>query len=125
MLRDLKGAGPEFVAVLWSEGLFRHFDNWRQVAACVGLAPTPRQSGSVDREQGVSKAENPRLRATIVLLARPRLRHQPKSAWAEWLKQRVDSNSGRPRKTLIAALAPQLLAGLLGHVYFGDAATIG
>ena len=49
---------------LWSEGLFRHFDNRRQVAAYAGLAPTPWQSGSVDREQGVSKAGNPRLRTT-------------------------------------------------------------
>ena len=56
MLLDLKGVGPEFAAVLWSEGLFRHFDNRRQVAAYAGLAPTPWQSGSVDHEQGVSKA---------------------------------------------------------------------
>src|SRR4029077_9062073 len=55
MLLDIKGIGPEFAAILWSEGLFRHFDNRRQVASYAGLAPTPWQSGSVDREQGVSK----------------------------------------------------------------------
>jgi len=27
MLLNLKGIGPEFATVLWSEGLFRHFDN--------------------------------------------------------------------------------------------------
>src|ERR1017187_4544394 len=27
MLFDIKGIGPEFAAILWSEGLFRHFDN--------------------------------------------------------------------------------------------------
>ncbi|WP_404928094.1 hypothetical protein [Mesorhizobium sp. ORM16] len=26
-LLDLQGTGPEFAAVLWSEGLSRHFDN--------------------------------------------------------------------------------------------------
>jgi transposase len=62
MLLEIKGIGPEFAAILWSEGLFRHFDNRRQVASYAGLAPTPWQSGSVDREQGVSKAGNPRLR---------------------------------------------------------------
>jgi transposase len=62
MLLNIKGIGPEFAAILWSEGLFRHFDNRRQVASYAGLAPTPWQSGSVDREQGVSKAGNPRLR---------------------------------------------------------------
>ena len=55
-LLDLKGVEPEFAAVLWSEGLYRHFDNRRQVAAYAGLAPTPWQSGTIDREQGVSKA---------------------------------------------------------------------
>src|SRR6478672_452959 len=56
MLLDIKGIGSEFAAVLWSEGLFRHFDNRRQVAAYAGLAPTPWQSGAIDREQGVSKS---------------------------------------------------------------------
>jgi transposase len=34
----LKAIGPETAAVLWSEGLFRQFDNPRQVAAYAGLA---------------------------------------------------------------------------------------
>ena len=51
MLMELKGIGAEFATVLWLEGLFRHFDNRRQVAAYAGLAPTPWQSGTIDREQ--------------------------------------------------------------------------
>ncbi len=39
MLLQLKGIGKEFAAVLWCEGLFRHFDNRRQLAAYAGLAP--------------------------------------------------------------------------------------
>src|SRR5271165_4196851 len=69
MLLDFKGIGPEFAAALWLEGLFRHFDNRRQIASYAGLAPTPWQSGLVDREQGVSKAGNPRLRTTLIQLA--------------------------------------------------------
>ena len=69
MLARLKGIGPQTAAVLWSEGLFRQFDNRRQVAAYAGLAPTPWQSGTIDHEQGVSKAGNPRLRTTMVELA--------------------------------------------------------
>src|ERR1700720_1632843 len=69
MLLDIRGIGPEFAAILWSEGLFRHFENRRQIAAYAGLAPTPWQSGAVDREQGVSKAGNPRLRTTLIQLA--------------------------------------------------------
>lgn len=59
MLCSIKGVGAETAAVLWTEGLSRHFDNRRQVAAYAGLAPTPWQSGTIDREQGVSKAGNP------------------------------------------------------------------
>jgi transposase len=53
MLLGVRGVGPEFASVLWSEGLSRHFDNRRQVAVYAGLAPTPWQSGSVNREQGI------------------------------------------------------------------------
>jgi transposase len=45
MLMKLKGVGPEFASVLWSECLFRKFENRRQVAAYAGLSPTPWQSG--------------------------------------------------------------------------------
>jgi len=119
MLLDLKGVGPEFAAVLWSEGLFRHFDNRRQVAAYAGLAPTPWQSGSVDREQGVSKAGNPRLRTTLIQLAWLWLRNQPQSALALWFKERLDSNGGRLKKTLIVALARKLLVALWKYVTAG------
>lgn len=40
MLLDVKGIGAEFAGILWSEGLFRQFDNRRQVASYAGLAPT-------------------------------------------------------------------------------------
>jgi transposase len=79
MLIELKGIGNEFASVLWTECLYRSFDNRRQVAAYAGLAPTPWQSGSIDREQGVSKAGNPRLRAMLLQLAWLWLRHQPGS----------------------------------------------
>ncbi|ESZ67663.1 hypothetical protein X726_32735 [Mesorhizobium sp. L103C105A0] len=66
---DLKGIGPECAAILYAEGLFRHFDNRQQVAAYARLAPTPWQSGSVQHEQGVSKAGTRRLRTTIERLS--------------------------------------------------------
>jgi len=119
MLLDIKGIGPEFAAVLWSEGLFRHFDNRRQVASYAGLAPTPWQSGSVAREQGVSKAGNPRLRTTLIQLAWLWLRHQPQSALALWFEERVRRNGGRLKKTTIVALARKLLVALWKYVTAG------
>ncbi|RWX63415.1 IS110 family transposase, partial [Mesorhizobium sp. M4B.F.Ca.ET.089.01.1.1] len=119
MLLDLKGIGPEFAAVLWSEGLSRHFDNRRQVAAYAGLAPTPWQSGSVDHDQGVSKAGNPRLRTTLIQAAWLWLRHQPRSALTLWFQDRVKHNGGRLKKATIVALARKLLVALWKYVSAG------
>ena len=77
LLMRLKGIGAEFAAVLSLEGLFRRFDNRRQLAAYAGLAPSPWKSGSIDQEQGISKAGNPRLRTTMVELAWMWVRYQP------------------------------------------------
>jgi transposase len=119
MLLDIRGIGPEFAAILWSEGLFRHFENRRQIAAYAGLAPTPWQSGAVDREQGVSKAGNPRLRTTLIQLAWLWLRNQPRSALSIWFHERVSRNGGRLRKTTIVALARKLLVALWKYVTAG------
>ena len=119
MLLDIKGIGPEFAGIFWAEGLFRHFANRRQVAAYAGLAPTPWQSGSVDREQGVSKAGNPRLRTTLIQLAWLWVRHQPRSALSLWFEERVKRNGGRLKKTMIVALARKLLVALWKYVSAG------
>lgn len=117
MLLKLKGIGPEFANVLYSEGLFRHFDNRRQLAAYSGLAPTPWQSGSIDREQGVSKAGNPRLRSTMIELAWLWTRHQPGSALSQWFRARVKIDARR--KAAIVALARKLLVALWKYVTAG------
>jgi transposase len=119
MLARLKGIGPQTAAVLWSEGLFRQFDNRRQVAAYAGLAPTPWQSGSIAHEQGVSKAGNPRLRTTMVELAWLWLRNQPTSALSLWFHERVRRLGGRMRKTTIVALARKLLIALWRYTTAG------
>ena len=119
MLLDIKGIGPEFASVLWMEAFFRSFANRRQIAAYAGLAPTPWQSGSVDREQGVSKSGNPRLRTTLIQLAWLWLRHQPQSVLALWFKERVKRNGGRGKKTAIVALARKLLVALWKYVTAG------
>ena len=119
MLLNFKGIGPEFASVLWLEGLYRHFDNRRQVASYAGLAPTPWQSGSIDHEQGVSKAGNPRLRTALVELAWLWLQNQPDSALSLWFKQRVAANNGRRKKPTIVALARKLLVALWKYVTFG------
>lgn len=112
LLAALKGIGPEFANTLVSEGLFRHFDNRRQVAAYAGLAPSPWRSGSIDREQGVSKAGNPRLRTTMIQLSWLWLRFQPDSVLSRWFQERVARSGGRGKKVAIVALARKLLVAL-------------
>ena len=119
MLMDLKGIGPGFAGVLWSEGFVRSFDNRRQLAAYAGLAPTPWQSGTINHEQGVSKAGNPRLRAILVEMAWLWLRHQPGSALARWYHERVQRSGGRMKKVAIVALARKLLVALWKYVTAG------
>jgi transposase len=116
-LLEFKGIGPEFATVLWTEGLYRHFDNRRQLASYAGLAPTPWQSGSVSREQGVSKAGNARLRSTLVELSWLWVRHQPESALTRWFKGRVEG--GRGKKTTIVAFARKLFVALWKYVNDG------
>jgi transposase len=118
-LAGLRGIGPEFGAVLWLECFFRSFSNRRQVAAYAGLAPTPWQSGSVQHEQGVSKAGNPKLRTTMIQLAWLWLQHQPTSELSLWFKERVQRDGGRGKKTTIVALARKLLVALWKFVSNG------
>jgi transposase len=56
---------------------WRAIRNRRELAALVGLVPTPYNSGTMAREQGISKAGNPRVRALLIQLAWLWLRYQP------------------------------------------------
>jgi transposase len=111
-LARLKGIGGELGALLWLEALFRRFDNRRQIAAYAGLAPSPWQSGGTEREQGISKSGNRRLRHAMVELAWFWLRHQPDSALSAWFRERVGPGRGRVRRIAIVALARKLLVAL-------------
>ncbi len=118
-LMRLRGVGPDFAEVLWSEGLFRHFDNRRQLASYAGLTPTPWQSGSISREQGVSKSGNPRLRTIMVQLSWFWLLYQPESTLSRWFHERVKLDGGRRHKPAIIALARKLLIALWKFVRDG------
>ena len=118
-LLALRGIGPEAAITLWAEGLFRTFSNRKQVAAYAGLAPTPWQSGSVHRDQGVSKAGNPRLRTIMIQIAWLWLRHQPQSALTLWFRERIKRTGGRLGKTMIIALARKLLVALWKYATAG------
>lgn len=111
-LVTLKAIGPQFATVLVGEVFHKKFANRRQLASYAGLTPSPFNSGSMIREQGISKAGNPRARTTMIEMAWLWLRYQPNSALSHWFRERVGNGSGRIRRIAIVALARKLLIAL-------------
>ena len=108
-----------FAATLTNEVLYKDFRNRREVAGYCGLAPSPWQSGGTDREQGISKAGNPRARSTSIELAWLWLRHQPDSTLTQWFRQRTVNASKRIRRIAIVALARKLIVALWRYLTTG------
>ncbi len=118
-LQRIRGIGPNFSAVLVREVFYRDFENRRQLASYVGIAPTPHQSGEMDRDRHISRAGNPRARTTLVQLAWLWLRYQPGSDLASWFRERVGVLQGRTWRIAIVALARKLLIALWRYVATG------
>ena len=119
LLVRLRGIGPEIASVLCGEMFHRDFVNRREVASYAGLAPSPWKSGTIDIDQGISKAGNPRLRKTTIQLAWLWLRHQPGSSLSRWFHARVGDRRGRIRRITIVAVARKLLIALWRYVTLG------
>jgi transposase len=112
MLFRLKSLGPAFTSSLTGEVFYKDFTNGRQVGSYVGLAPSPWKSGGTDREQGISKAGNPRARQKAIELAWLWVRHQPDSALTLWFRERTVNASKRIKRIAIVALARKLMVAL-------------
>ena len=65
-LAEIHGVGPQTAGILATEVFYRGFKNRREVASYVGLTPTPYNSGTMVRDQGISKAGNRRARAVAI-----------------------------------------------------------
>ena len=118
-LTDLRSIGPDFATLLVREAFVRQFRNRRALGGYVGLGGTPFSSGGSEREQGIGKDGNRRVRAAMVELAWMWLRWQPDSALSVWFRARVGAMGGRIRKIMIVALARKLLVALWRYVNDG------
>lgn len=99
---------------------WREISNRRQLGALAGLAPTPYASGDSEREQGIGKNGNRRVRTTMVEIAWDWLRLQPASELSQWYVRRFGSTgSKRSRRIGIVALARKLLVVLWRFVHDG------
>ncbi|MBR0756059.1 IS110 family transposase [Bradyrhizobium jicamae] len=119
LLQRLKALGPAFTATLTNEVFYKDFRNRREVASYVGLAPSPWRSGGIDREQGISKAGNPRARLKAIELAWLWLRHQADSELSRWFRIRTANAGKRARRIAIVALARKLIVALWRYLTTG------
>jgi transposase len=96
LLLDLKAIGP-MSATLFVHEFFgwRQIKNRRELASLAGLTPTPYASGDSQREQGISKAGNRRLRWMAVEIAWGWLRWQPNSALSRGSPRRSHGGGSR------------------------------
>lgn len=117
MLLALKAIGPNSATILVQEFFgWREFKNGKQVGACAGLTGTPYDSGNDEREQGISKAGNRRIRAIMIEIGWLWLRYQPQSSLARWYLGKFANFGGRARRVGIVALARKLLVALWRYV---------
>ncbi len=98
---------------------WRKFRNQKEIGALSGLAPTPSQSGSSYREQGIGKSGNRYVRALAVEIAWGWLRYQPESKLTKWYEERFARGSSRVRRIGIVALARKLLIELWRYLETG------
>jgi transposase len=119
-LCSLRGIGVQSATVLVREAFVRHFANGKALGSYAGLTATPYSSGGIEREQGIGKAGNRRLRTVMVELACHRQqRYQPGAAQVVWFRERTGSTGRRVRKVMVVALARKLLIALWRFVTDG------
>jgi len=119
-LMRLGAIGPTSAWLLVMEFFgWRAFRNRRELAALAGLVGTPYNSGESERDQGISKAGNRRVRAMIVEIAWLWLRFQPRSALSQWYQSRFAGGGLRMRRIGIVALARRLLIALWRYLEDG------
>ena len=119
MLLDIKGIGPEFAAILWSEGNFLALRQSTPDRLLCGAGL--RHPGRVDRlianraclKQAIRDCEQ--RSSTRVAMAAPSAALGAGPA----VQERVRRNGGRLKKTTIVALARKLLVALWKYVTAG------
>jgi transposase len=112
------GLGSSWIFVMELFG-WRVFENRRELAAAVGLTPTPYQSGDSAREQGISRSGNRRIRKLLIEIAWAWLRFQPDSKLSRWYNDRFAKGGARMRRVGIVALARKLVIELWRYLESG------
>jgi transposase len=118
-LAGLRGVGVQSATILVREAFVRRFANGKALGSYAGLTATPYNSGGMEREQGIGKAGNRRLRTVMVELAWIWQRYQPDAAHVRWFRERAGPTGRRMRKVMVVALARKLLIALWRYAVDG------
>jgi transposase len=119
MLMTLCGVGDRSAWPLVREFLYKRFSNRREVGAAAGLVGSPFTSGTMEKEQGISKAGNKRVRRIMIELAWCWIRFQPGSEITLWFNARFAEGGKRLRRVGIVGVARRLLVALWRYVEHG------
>ena len=103
-LSALRGLGVQSATLLVREAFVRVFANAKALGSYAGLTATPYSSGGTEREQGIGKAGNRRLRTVMVERAWLWQRYQPGFAQVNWFRTRASGAGARGRKVMVVAL---------------------
>lgn len=119
-LQALRAIGPTGAWILATEIFgWRQIRNGRQLGALVGLVPGRYDSGEQQRDLGITRAGNRRVRWVMVQLAWSWVRYQPTSALTQWYQREFGGGGRRRRRIGIVALARKLLVALWHYVEHG------
>jgi len=116
LLARVMGIGIETADTLVREVLTRNLRDRR--ARYGGLTGAPSRSGNINREKGLARSGNPRVRRCMIGLAWRFVRLQKDSPLVKWFELHT-ANARGSRKTMIVAVARKLLIALWGLVHEG------
>lgn len=120
-LKQFKSIGSDIARCLgWEVPDWERFGNAKKFSAYFGMTPCPFSSGTIKREQGISKAGRKSLRKKAIELGWLWVRWQPESNLVKKWKVRLDQK-GRVRRMAIVAMTRQLLVALWRYVVKGEA----
>ena len=119
-LKQFKAIGPDIARCLvWEVADWKRFGNAKKFSAYFGMTPCPFSSGTINREQGISKAGRKSLRKKAIELGWLWVRWQKESHLVKKWQDRLDQK-GRVRRMAIVALTRQLLVALWRYVVKGE-----
>jgi transposase len=120
LLQQFKGIGDRGARILaWKLGNFDRFKNGKCIASFFGLTSVPWNSGTMQRDQGISKTGDRLLRSTLIELAWLWRRWQPDSTLTKKWNEKLNKK-GRMRRVAIVAMARQLIVALYRYVVKGE-----